>query len=50
VSVNLVLSRLASDHPILISDGALKFTPEAFSAEIGDTVTFHFYPKVGFAT
>lgn len=49
ISFALALSStvLASvNHEVTVGKGALLFSPETTVAQPGDTITFHFFPKV----
>jgi plastocyanin len=39
-----VVTALAANHDILAGQAGLSFTPNATTAAVGDTLTFHFYP------
>jgi uncharacterized cupredoxin-like copper-binding protein len=32
-------------HTVQVGNGGLKFTPDSFTAAVGETVEFHFYPQ-----
>lgn len=32
-------------HTVQVGNGGLKFTPNSFTAAVGETVEFHFYPQ-----
>lgn len=34
------------NHEVTVGKGALLFSPETTVAQPGDTITFHFFPKV----
>ena len=42
--LTLVVTTLAANHDILAGQAGLSFTPNATTAAVGDTLTFHFYP------
>lgn len=42
---SLLGSAYAASHSIDVGEGGLVFSPNSTTAAVGDTVTFHFYPR-----
>jgi plastocyanin len=42
---SLVVSAYAASHSIDVGENGLVFSPNSTTAAVGDTVTFHYYPR-----
>ncbi|KAI5208152.1 hypothetical protein E4T39_01441 [Aureobasidium subglaciale] len=45
LAASFLSTALAASHSIDVGEGGLVFSPNSTTAAVGDTVTFHFYPR-----